>query len=298
MGDVPTLERAPESGSKTVRDELCGHSMGTALVSIVIPALNSARTLARCLESIGRQVHHDIEVIVVDANSTDETVAVARRYGARVILSRDANMAIQTNLGIEGSSGRFVYRVDSDIELSRESVEACVLLCETGDVDAVCVFWAPDSSLGFWARVRAFEAEFYRKDLFPRGARFFTREAIEVIGGFDAELEAGEDYDIFNRLAEANLKIGRVHTTDLHLGEPRSLGEIVRKNYHYGKSARSFLAQHPELGVSQMMPPLVLFARVGGHALRNPGIAAGYLVYVTAKYISASLGLVASLLPW
>ena len=62
--------------------------MSKPLVTIIIPTFNSEKTLQLCLESIRKQTYKNIDVIVVDNYSTDSTVSVAKKYGAKVIQVR------------------------------------------------------------------------------------------------------------------------------------------------------------------------------------------------------------------
>ncbi len=83
------------------------------LVSIVIPTRNSSRTLPICLSSISRQTYGNIEIIVVDGYSTDDTVEIARRFGAYISMHR-GERAMAKNLGLIMASGKYVLFLDSD----------------------------------------------------------------------------------------------------------------------------------------------------------------------------------------
>ncbi len=54
--------------------------MENPLVSVIIPTYNSSRTLEKCLESIKNQTYKNVEIIVVDNNSTDNTKEIAKKY--------------------------------------------------------------------------------------------------------------------------------------------------------------------------------------------------------------------------
>ena len=86
------------------------------MVSVVIPAFNQARFLPAAIESALAQTYRDREIIVVDDGSTDETPAVAQRYGDGVRYVRQANtgLAGARNTGIDRARGAFVALLDSD----------------------------------------------------------------------------------------------------------------------------------------------------------------------------------------
>jgi glycosyltransferase involved in cell wall biosynthesis len=89
------------------------------LVSVIIPAHNASRFLRQTLESVVRQTHQDLEIIVVDDGSTDNTVRIAvgiQKQDSKVTLYRQANQgaSVARNLGIEKSKGNFIAFLDAD----------------------------------------------------------------------------------------------------------------------------------------------------------------------------------------
>lgn len=89
----------------------------TPLVSVVIPAYNAERTIAATLTSVMHQTLSDLEIIVVDDGSTDETVEVAESLGdPRLVVIRQQNTghAGARNTGIASASGKYVALLDAD----------------------------------------------------------------------------------------------------------------------------------------------------------------------------------------
>jgi len=85
-------------------------------VSVVIPTYNRARRIPEAIESVLRQPVSELEVIVVDDGSTDETESVVAKYGSRVRYVRQANAGVGAarNAGIRMATGEFVAFLDSD----------------------------------------------------------------------------------------------------------------------------------------------------------------------------------------
>ena len=79
-------------------------------ITIVVPTLNEAAQIAECV----RHLDWAAEVIVVDAASTDDTVAVARAAGARVLDGTPEGIAAQRNTGIAAASHEWVFALDAD----------------------------------------------------------------------------------------------------------------------------------------------------------------------------------------
>src|SRR5437762_13578147 len=86
-------------------------------VSVVIPCLNEADTLAVCIrKAIKAMEEHGIsgEVIVADNGSTDSSIEIARREGARVVPVAVCGYGAALMGGIEATSGRFIVMADAD----------------------------------------------------------------------------------------------------------------------------------------------------------------------------------------
>jgi glycosyltransferase involved in cell wall biosynthesis len=93
------------------------------MISIVIPTLNEQRCIGRLLDSIGAQtIQEDIEIIVADAHSTDETRAVARMYRekfSRLAIVDGGPPPVGRNRGARASSGDPILFIDADVTLPR-----------------------------------------------------------------------------------------------------------------------------------------------------------------------------------
>ena len=86
-------------------------------VSVVIPAYNAAATLRQTLATVAEQTHADLEIVVVDDGSTDDTASLARDAGderLRVISVSNGGVARARNHGIEEARGDFVAFLDAD----------------------------------------------------------------------------------------------------------------------------------------------------------------------------------------
>jgi glycosyltransferase involved in cell wall biosynthesis len=258
-------------------------------VSIIIPTFNSEKTLSRCLLAIANQTYENIEAVVVDAGSTDDTKSICQKFDVNYLLTDVKGMAQQTNYGITKARGSYIYRVDSDVLLAPDNVYECVEKCEGEEYDVVCVYWGPDPTVSFWAKVRELEWSCYKDNLFPRGARFFRKTAIISIGLFNSSLNWGEDYDVYNKLVRHNFKVGTIKSEGLHIGEPRSLNEVVTKQFAYGKTLHAFLRERSE-DLTQVSPIKKELIKNWKKFARHPVLALGFAIYEVAYYGAALLG--------
>ena len=90
--------------------------MNYSLVSMIITTKNSARTLERCLVSVKNQSYANIELIVVDNNSADNILKIANKYADKVF-TKGYERSAQRNFGVDQTSGKYVYKIDSDFVL-------------------------------------------------------------------------------------------------------------------------------------------------------------------------------------
>jgi glycosyltransferase involved in cell wall biosynthesis len=96
-------------------------------LSIVIPAKNEEETLGKVLEDLNRMIPTlhgwDIEVICVDDRSTDQTAAIARSFGAKVIQNkRSSGKGLALRAGFEASTGDYILMMDADYSHRPEDI--------------------------------------------------------------------------------------------------------------------------------------------------------------------------------
>ena len=263
--------------------------MKNPLVSIIIPTLNSAEFIGQCLASVFKQTYQEIEVIVVDGGSRDETLAKVEKYDVKIFHTQRGR-SFQKNYGAKKAKGKYLYFVDSDFVLDKGIVKEAVGMLEEGMVHLVEVHNTSDPTVSFWSRVRKFERDMFIGDKHNISPRFLFKSQFKKIGGFDEDMIAGEDYDIYNRLrGQGYTKIGYTENYEVHLGEPKTLFEVMRKHYFYGKT----LAKHNKLKkikVVQQSPIKIAYLKNILNIILQPDMAIGLLVYNLFRYISAVIG--------
>lgn len=113
------------------------------LVSVIIPAYNAGEYLAQCIENLLAQTHKNLEIIVVDDGSTDNTAQVARQYpSVRYLYQENEGPSSARNRGIEAASGEYIHFMDADDAITLDFHEKMVQAMVNTDAEiAFCGFF-------------------------------------------------------------------------------------------------------------------------------------------------------------
>ena len=116
--------------------------MEKPLVSIILPVYNAQSHLARCLESVCGQTYKNLEIIVLNDGSKDQSLPVCEEFRARdsrILLVDKANSGVSDtrNLGLKLASGEYVQFVDSDDYIDPDYTEHLVSAAESAHADLV-----------------------------------------------------------------------------------------------------------------------------------------------------------------
>lgn len=189
------------------------------MISVIIPAHNEEKYIARCLESIkAAAIHTPVEIIVVCNRCTDNTESIASSLGAVVLQNDSRSIATVRNAGIKAASGEIIVTIDADSTLSSTSLLEIEEKLKSGKY------------IGGGSRVKfdrasigiTVSALYVAWNLIPTmvknkaalsGAMFWFRKTDwGEIGGFDETLVSMEDMDFAVRLnslgKEKGLKYG------------------------------------------------------------------------------------------
>lgn len=217
--------------------------MDNNFVSVVIPTYNEELVLRQNLTSIKSQTYSNIEIIVVDDGSIDNTVNIARQYTNKVYPRKHYERSVQRNFGVSKSLGKYLLIVDADMKLSKTVVQEAINLFNNDTKIGAIVVPEISVAVTFWEKVKAFERSFYNEsgDKYTDAARFFTRNAFEKVEGYDESITGPEDWDLPDRIKSAGYKIGRIKSVIFHHERVTSPFKVAKKKFYYGlKSYRYF----------------------------------------------------------
>lgn len=176
-------------------------------VSIITPSFNQGEYIADTIESVLNQTYDNIEYIVMDGGSTDETVEILQSYGDRIkwVSEKDGGQADAVNKGIRVATGEIIGWLNSDDTYYPDAVEKAVaaLLSHPG-VDMV---YGEGDYIDRNGRVtgrydtKLFDhAELANECVICQPTAFFTKEIVEKVGLLNADLQLCMDYELWMRI--------------------------------------------------------------------------------------------------
>jgi glycosyltransferase involved in cell wall biosynthesis len=185
--------------------------------SIIIPTFDSAPYLELTLQSALAQTYEDVEIIVVDDGSTDNTCEVVHRFvDPRITFIRQLNSgpSAARNTGIENSSGEFIQFLDSDDLILPEKLATQIALlkhhAEYGLVYSNACYFEDESPKDLYPlQLEALSGDVLQalvtENIMPSHAPLIRRACFDRTGLFYEPLRAVEDWDMWLRLAYAGV---------------------------------------------------------------------------------------------
>jgi len=194
----------------------------TPLVTVIIPAYNAAPWVERTLRSVLTQTYQNLEVLVVDDGSTDDTTPVVTAIAhqdprVRLLHQANAGVAAARNLAIAQARGEFIAPIDADDLWYPENLEKQVQRMIQGGPGMGLVYsWSVDidenDALMGGIRATTIQGDVYatlvcHNFLGNASASMMRRSCLEQVGGYDSRLRSQqaqgcEDWDLYLRIAE------------------------------------------------------------------------------------------------
>jgi glycosyltransferase involved in cell wall biosynthesis len=189
----------------------------TVSVSLIIPAYNAEKYIGFTIESLIRQSHAELEIIVVDDGSTDRTREIACRYAETddrmtVLPQKNLGVATARNTGIEVAKGEFVGFIDADDIWHSTAVAKMLIRFEGASPNLGVVYtWSADIDEenrvtggvhASKARGHVYPLLVFHNFLGNASSTIIRKRCLEEVGGCRPEFDLGcEDFDLYLRLA-------------------------------------------------------------------------------------------------
>lgn len=190
----------------------------TVVVSVILPTFNRAHCIVRAIESIYDQTFKNIELIIIDDCSNDNTVEVVEDYirnapiKSRLLrLNKNVGPAAARNAGISIAIGRYITFIDSDSAYRRDKVAIQAALLDGSPLDVgACFCRFEEIKDGISSIIPKDESKYLHENLLSllllknvvgTPAIMIKRGVVDLVGSFDTTLRCVEDWDFAIRIA-------------------------------------------------------------------------------------------------
>lgn len=183
------------------------------MISIIIPAYNSEKTIEKLLISLRKSTFSDYEIIVVDDHSTDNTGEIARKYSDTVItLKKRSGPARARNIGAEKAKGDILLFLDADVVVNADQLGyVSRRFQENQEMKALVGIYSKEpENDGFFPKYKALEAYSWFQggikflEAFDSHSAVIRREVFDELGGFDTVYKDAliEDFEFGYRVSK------------------------------------------------------------------------------------------------
>lgn len=233
------IRNADKVNHKMLTDQTNEDHKTTPFISVIIATKNEGKHIGRILQSLTRQSYKHFEVILVDSNSTDRTVLVARKFGAKVYILRPRMFpegtknfrGAQVNYGVKKSKGEVIFFPDADMTFDRDMLEEIANSAEGNDA-----LYVPETIVGrgWFGKIRNFERSFYNQTCVD-AVRVVRREVFDRVGGYDEKniFFGPDDWDLTKMIKQVTSNISSTKKQIYHHEELLSLKEYLQKKEKY-----------------------------------------------------------------
>lgn len=258
-------------------------------VSIIVTTKNEEGSIGLCLESVMNQSYTQRELILVDNNSTDTTVSIAKKF-TDAVYTKGPERSAQRNYAAKIAKGKYLLFLDADMQLEQDVITECMQAIQEKGAGGVII---PEKSFGkgFWAKVKTFERSFYVGDPSLEAARFYPKQVFTDIRGFDENITGPEDWDLSERVAK-KYTLQRISSMILHDEGSLKLIDLMKKKYYYAKKAHVYLKKNT---ISTFSPKTLFFLRPAFYRnpkqfLVHPVLTLGLLFLLSAELCAGATG--------
>ncbi len=173
-------------------------------ITIITVCYNSAATLEKSILSVAGQTYKNIEYIIVDGNSKDETIAIIKKYEDKItkwISEPDQGLYDAMNKGIAMATGDLIGILNSDDTFYSNTVLSAIAAFHTQN--------SIDASVGNIVQhkedgkvVRVYSAKYWKPEKLkmgfmpPHPSIFFKRELFDTLGNYELGYTIGADYEL------------------------------------------------------------------------------------------------------
>lgn len=202
-------------------------------LSIIIPTYNCEKYIKRCIESLIIQKYINIEIIVIDDGSTDNTFDICNlesKKDSRIKIFRKKNNGVSSarNLGIEKATGEYIFFIDSDDYIEDNTIEECMKIIEDNDIDIL--------KFGYYRECGKYKKKYKFSTI---NNKVINKQWYELNNIYSNLVSSSDFYNIWNAIIKKEIVSGLKFNETIKYGEDYLfMVELVFKSssiYFYDK---------------------------------------------------------------
>ena len=172
-------------------------------ISVIIPVYNGEKGIEKAIQSVLSQERNDVELIIVDGGSTDNTMGIVKLYADRIskyLSERDSGYAEALNKGIALASGDYILMLAADDRLLPHAIDG-IKSSIKDDTDIWCgsILQMRPYGIKHW-KSNPNLTELYHGCSLRHPATAFRRKLFALYGGYDTDYKCAADREIFLRM--------------------------------------------------------------------------------------------------
>lgn len=245
-----------------------------AKVSIIIPVWNGERFLESALNSVVNQTYENLEIILVDDCSTDESFPIMKKFASldsRIIVvrnQRNSKLPASLNIGFSVATGDWHTWTSDDNILDPDFIETLLAFAESQDLEFVYSNYQIIDEFSNFVQTSFVDppTNLYKGNCI--GASFLYRnEIFSNLGGYDESKAMYEDYDFWIRILKSGARMGicpsAPYSYRIHSGQLSNTQRLPKDFVKYRWSVASELGSNPPRDLARVKISIL------GTAIRN-----------------------------
>ena len=224
-------------------------------VSVVVCSRNGALTLAECLTGVAELAYSNVETIVVDDGSTDETAAIAAAFGVQLVRTENQGLSAARNTGLNAASGEIVAFLDDDSVPDTDWLLYIVTALLDGEHAGVGGPNIPPTAASLVSQaiangpggpIHVLLSDQIAEHI-PGCNMAFWKDALDAVEGFDPQFRiAGDDVDICWRLQERGWTLGFCAPAMVWHRRRSTIRSYLKQQREYGRAEALLERKWPE----------------------------------------------------
>jgi len=231
-------------------------------VTIIVPAYNEDVTIATSIKSLVHQTYKNLEIIIMDDGSKDNTYKIAKKFEGvfkgktiKVLTKKNGGKSRALNFAIERSSGEFIMCVDADSKLEPDAVALMVKYFQDPEISAVAGSVFVSNRTNILTKLQALEyieglnmvrnGQAFLKlvNIIPGPIGMFRKSDILEVGGYAHDTFA-EDADLTLKLIQKNRKIDFEPEAVAYTEAPDELMDLLKQRYRWTRGILQAIRKH------------------------------------------------------